>query len=57
MRNSKLLSLVNQLNINPNSKNIIRYSISDNVDFAHIWIDDNFYKHRPKTFFFIKNNE
>ena len=56
MRNSKLLSLVNQLNRSPNSKNIIRHSISENVDFAHIWIDDTFYKHRPKTFFLIKNN-
>jgi hypothetical protein len=57
VRNSKLLSLVNQLNRNPNSKNIIRHTISDNVDFAHIWINDTFYEHRPKTFFLIKNEE
>lgn len=55
MRISKLLSLVNQLNRNPNSKNIIRHSISDSVDLAHIWINDTFNEHRPKTFFLIKN--
>lgn len=54
MRNSTLLSLVNQLNRNPNSKNIIRQSISDGVDLAHIWINDTFYEHRPKTFFLNK---
>lgn len=54
MTEKSIVSIIHRLNKNPNYKNCIKHSISNNVDFAHIWIENSRLKHSPKSFFLIK---
>lgn len=56
MTSSSIISIINKLNRNPNYKNCIKHSISKNVDFAHIWVENSRLKHSPKPFFLIKKD-
>jgi hypothetical protein len=56
MTAKSITTIINGLNKNPNYKNCIKYSISNTVDLAHIWIENSICKHSPKTFFLIKND-
>ena len=54
MTAKSIIAIINILNINPNYNNCIKNSISNTVELAHIWIEKSRYKHRPQTFFLIK---
>lgn len=56
MTEKSILSIINKLNRFPNYKNCIKHSISKNVDFAHVWIENSRLKHSPKSFFLIKKD-
>jgi hypothetical protein len=56
MTAKSITTIINGLNKNPNYRNCIKYSISNTVDLAHIWIENSICKHSPKTFFLIKND-
>lgn len=56
MTEKSIIAIINILNRNPNYKNCIKHSISKNVDFAHIWIENSRLKHSPKPFFLIKKD-
>jgi hypothetical protein len=56
MKSSSIISLINKINKNENYKKCIKHSISNNVEFAHVWIEKSIYKHSPKIFFLIKND-
>lgn len=56
MKLSSIISIINKLNRKPNYKNCIKHSISNNVELAHIWINNPFYRNNPQTFFLIKND-
>jgi hypothetical protein len=56
MTEKSIIAIINILNRNPNYKNCIKHSISKNVDFAHIWIENSRLKHSPKSFFLIKKD-
>lgn len=55
MSEETIISIINKLNRYPNYKKCIKHSISKNVELAHIWIENSIYKHSPKTFFLIRN--
>ncbi|GGA88042.1 hypothetical protein GCM10008015_30780 [Flavobacterium palustre] len=56
MKSSSITSIINKLNRKSYYKNCIKHSISKNVDFAHIWIENSRLKHSPKPFFLIKKD-
>lgn len=55
MTDKYIIKLINSLNRKPDQKDCIKHSISKNVELAHIWIENSIYKHSPKTFFLIRN--
>lgn len=56
MSEESIISIINKLNRFPNYKNCIKLSINKNVELAHIWINNSFYRNNPQTFFLIKND-
>jgi hypothetical protein len=56
MSEASIISIINKLNRYPNYKQCIKHSISENVEFAHIWIENCRLKHSPKSFFLIKKD-
>jgi hypothetical protein len=56
MTEKSIIAIINILNRNPNYKQCIKHSISENVEFAHIWIENCRLKHSPKSFFLIKKD-
>ncbi len=63
MTNSQLELLISQLNNNQNKENIILRPLSDQVDFAKVWIEikkpirNKSFIDGPLNFYFIKNDE
>lgn len=53
MESSQLLSILHKLNTYPNGSYYTKYKLSSNVDYAHIWDDDED-NYRPKTYFLFK---
>jgi hypothetical protein len=56
MQTSAIISLINKLNKGSLKDNIIKHSISPNVEFAHIWIKENYNSNIPYNFFLIRND-
>lgn len=56
MQTSAIISLINKLNKGSLRDNIIKHSISPNVEFAHIWIKENYNSNIPNNFFLIRND-
>lgn len=56
MSEALIISIINKLNRYPNYKQCIKHSISENVEFAHIWIENCRLKDSPKSFFLIKKD-
>lgn len=54
MKTKELLNIINRLNKNSKTDFYTKYSIGDNVEFAHIWSDKNHYI--PYNFFLIKES-
>ena len=55
MTTASILNIIKRLNKNPNTKEVIKYSISPSVEFAHIWIKEKYNSNIPYNFFLIKN--
>lgn len=56
MTDKSIIQIINKLNRYPDFKGCIKVGIGKNVELGHIWIDNSIYKHSPKTFFLIKND-
>jgi hypothetical protein len=56
MQTSAIISLINKLNKGSLRDNIIKHSISPNVEFAHIWLKENYNSNIPYNFFLIRND-
>lgn len=56
MTTLSIINILNKLNKNSNRKDVIRHSISPNVEFAHIWTKENYNSNIPYTFFLIKKD-
>ncbi len=56
MQTSSLINIINKLNKGSLRDNIIKHSISPNVEFANIWIKENYNSNIPYNFFLIRND-
>ena len=56
MQTSSIINIINKLNKNSFKDNIIKHSISNNVEFAHIWIKEKYNSNIPYNFFLIRND-
>lgn len=56
MQSSSIINIINKLNKGSLRDNIIKHSISPNVEFAHIWIKENYNSNIPYNFFLIRND-